>query len=52
LPGLGWRRFETLIDSYPLPVYALGGMRLRDLPAAWQAGAHGVGMLRGAWDAD
>ena len=48
-PGLGWDRFKALIRDYPLPVYALGGMRPDDLSAAWQAGAHGVSMMRGAW---
>lgn len=48
--GLGWKRFETLVGNYPLPVYALGGMRQHDLSAAWQVGAHGIGMMRGAWE--
>jgi len=46
---LGWRRFAQLIRDYPLPVYALGGMHASDLEQAWNCGAHGVGMLRGAW---
>lgn len=46
---LGWPRFARLIRDYTLPVYALGGMRAADLERAWQAGAHGVAMLRGAW---
>lgn len=50
VPTLGWDRFGALIRDYPLPVYALGGMRAGDLPAAWQAGAHGISMLRGAWE--
>ncbi len=48
--GLGWDRFKALIRDYPLPVYALGGMRADDLCVAWQAGAHGVSMMRGAWE--
>lgn len=48
---LGWARFQTLIRNYPLPVYALGGMREADCVTAWQAGAHGIGMMRGAWEA-
>lgn len=46
---LGWNNFSQLVADYPLPVYALGGMRPADLRAAWQAGAHGIGMMRGAW---
>jgi 8-oxo-dGTP diphosphatase len=48
---LGWPRFTELIRGYPLPVYALGGMRADDLDCAWRCGAHGAGMLRGAWTA-
>ena len=49
-PGLGWERFRILIRDYPLPVYALGGMRESDAVAAWQMGAHGISMMRGAWE--
>ncbi len=49
---LGWQRFTRLIRDYPLPVYALGGMRAADLDCAWRCGAHGVGMLRGAWSGE
>jgi 8-oxo-dGTP diphosphatase len=48
---LGWRRFTQLIERYPVPVYALGGMRVDDLSTACSAGAHGVAMIRGAWTA-
>ncbi len=47
--GLGWVDFSMLIEGYPLPVYALGGLERTDLPAAWQAGAHGIAALRAAW---
>ena len=46
---IGWRHFSDLIRDYPLPVFALGGMGPGHLNAAWRAGAHGIGMLRGAW---
>lgn len=46
---LGWKRFSALIARYPLPVYALGGLQARDLERAWRAGAHGISMMRGAW---
>ena len=46
---LGWEKFSALIENYPLPVYALGGMTPADLQPAWQHGAHGIAMLRGAW---
>lgn len=47
---LGWQRFSELIRDYTLPVYALGGLATSDLPRAYEAGAHGVAMMRGAWD--
>ncbi len=39
---LGWPGFSALIDRYPLPVFAAGGLSRTDLDAAWRAGAHGV----------
>jgi 8-oxo-dGTP diphosphatase len=50
-PTLGWPEFSRLIRDYPLPVYALGGLGVDELEQAWHCGAHGVGMLRGAWTA-
>ena len=49
LPGIGLRRFSDLAGGRPLPVFALGGMRLSDLDSARAHGAHGVAMIRGAW---
>ncbi|MCW5603718.1 MAG: Nudix family hydrolase [Burkholderiales bacterium] len=46
---LGWDGFSQLLKDYPLPVYALGGLRPENLGAAWQAGGHGIAMMRGAW---
>jgi len=46
---LGWDRFAALVAGMPMPVYALGGMTGADLSVAWQHGAHGIAMLRGAW---
>ena len=47
---MGWRAFEQLVHGFELPVYALGGMRMPDLEAAWTRAAHGIGMQRGAWE--
>ncbi|SFE42910.1 Nudix family hydrolase [Nitrosomonas sp. Nm166] len=44
---LGWRKFAALIRDYPLPVYALGGLRLEDLQIAQGMGAHGIALMRG-----
>lgn len=49
VPTLGWEGFAALIRDYPLPVYALGGLTHADLETAWEAGAHGISMMRGAW---
>ncbi len=46
---MGWPRFTQLIRNYPLPVYAIGGMRVVDLERAWSCGAQGVAMMRAAW---
>ncbi len=48
-PVLGFEALRESIRGYPLPVYALGGMRAEDLESAWTCGAHGVAMQRGAW---
>ena len=48
-PAMGWSRFARLIEDYPLPVYALGGLSRSDMETAWRAGAHGISMMRGAW---
>jgi 8-oxo-dGTP diphosphatase len=47
---LGWERFAACVEGASLPVYAIGGMQPADLERAWQAGAHGVAMIRGAWE--
>ena len=46
---LGWERFAEIIRGTSIPVYAIGGLTRTDLEDAWRAGAHGVAMIRGAW---
>ena len=48
-PGLGWERFAQLIQDYPLPVFALGGMQPDDLHVARLHGAHGIALQRAIW---
>lgn len=43
---LGWERFQQLVWDVPIPVYALGGMRLEDLSHAWRHGAQGIAAIR------
>jgi 8-oxo-dGTP diphosphatase len=47
---LGWDGFAALVRGTSIPVYAIGGVARGDLERAWQAGAHGVAMIRGSWD--
>jgi 8-oxo-dGTP diphosphatase len=48
-PALGWERFAQIAQGATLPVFAIGGLTRADLRDAWRAGAHGVAMIRGAW---
>jgi len=48
-PGMGWSGFESLAHDCPIPVYALGGMKLELLDTAMQHGAHGIALLSGIW---
>jgi 8-oxo-dGTP diphosphatase len=47
--GMGWEKFAALVKNYPLPVYALGGMKPELLDTAMKHGAHGVSLLSGIW---
>lgn len=47
--GMGWEKFSALVKDYPLPVYALGGMKPEMLDTAMRHGAHGVSLLSGIW---
>ena len=47
--GMGWEKFAELVQNYPLPVYALGGMKPGLLDTAMRHGAHGVSLLSGIW---
>jgi 8-oxo-dGTP diphosphatase len=48
-PGIGWPRFSALINDYPLPVYALGGVGPTDLATARRHGAHGIASMSAVW---
>jgi len=49
-PVLGWEEFARVAAGATLPVFALGGVVAADLPEARRHGAHGVAMIRGAWE--
>jgi 8-oxo-dGTP diphosphatase len=48
---LGWEGFRRLVADCSIPVYALGGLQVQDLIAAWNNGAHGIAMQRAVWSA-
>jgi len=47
---LGWPAFATLAAMSPVPVYAIGGLSLKDLETARSHGAHGIAAIRSLWD--
>jgi 8-oxo-dGTP diphosphatase len=47
---LGWEQFREIAEGAAVPVYALGGIAPRDLEQALSCGAHGIAMVRGAWE--
>lgn len=47
--ALGWSRFARMIDSVPIPVYALGGMQADHYVDAVQSGAQGIAAMRQFW---
>jgi len=49
---LGWERFAELARSCPVPVYAIGGLALKDMEQAQRRGAHGIAAIRSLWDID
>jgi 8-oxo-dGTP diphosphatase len=47
--ALGWEGFAALREETALPLYAIGGMRIEDLPIARAHGAQGIAAIRGLW---
>ncbi len=46
---LGWDGFSELVNQLPIPVYALGGMKLSDLGIAREHGAQGIALIGDVW---
>lgn len=44
--GIGWHTLQQWVTDYPLPVFALGGVKRQDLPFAQRHGAYGVAGMR------
>lgn len=47
--GIGWRAFASMRNEVSLPIFALGGLGLRDIPKARQHGAQGVAGISQFW---
>lgn len=48
-PALGWQAFSELVNSIPVPVFALGGLTDRDRVTAIRYGAQGVAAISAYW---
>lgn len=46
---MGWDRFADLRAQVALPIYALGGLGVKDINTARRHGAQGVAAIRGLW---
>ncbi|KAF7600292.1 MAG: DNA mismatch repair protein MutT [Candidatus Dactylopiibacterium carminicum] len=49
-PPLGWAGFAERVAGLSLPVFAIGGVTPADMEIARAHGAHGIAMMRGAWE--
>lgn len=49
---LGWEAFAGLASSSPVPVYAIGGLCLRNLETARAHGGYGIAAIRALWGID
>ena len=48
--SIGWDTFSSLAIKYTMPIYALGGMTLKDVKRAQSAGGIGVASQRDVWN--
>lgn len=49
---LGWQAFAGLAAMSGVPVYAIGGLALKDMETAQRHGAHGIAAIRSLWGLD
>ncbi len=47
--GMGWEAFQSIVARTPIPVYALGGMKLTDISEAQKRGAQGIAAISELW---
>jgi 8-oxo-dGTP diphosphatase len=43
---LGWEKFAQMVDRVNIPVYALGGLEMKDLETACHSGGQGISGIR------
>jgi len=46
---LGWKKFNAMVDSTNIPVYALGGMTTNDISIVKSHGGQGIAAIREFW---
>ncbi|MCK5717227.1 MAG: thiamine phosphate synthase [Thiomargarita sp.] len=46
---LGWKLFDILSAEAHCPVFALGGLKIEDIPKAKTYGAYGIAAIRSLW---
>ncbi|MCA9483859.1 MAG: thiamine phosphate synthase [Nitrospina sp.] len=51
-PPQGLDRLAEVTGAVKIPVLALGGINLENLPDVLRRGAHGVALIRGIWNSD
>ena len=47
--GMGWSAFAELAEAASMPVYALGGVGVDDLPRIWRRGGFGMAAISAFW---
>jgi len=47
--GIGWDMFASLREDVALPLYAIGGLAIDEIPAARAHGAQGIAAIRSLW---
>lgn len=47
--GMGWEKFQRIVEAAQLPVFALGGMESTHLSEAFMNGAQGIAAISSLW---
>lgn len=47
--GMGWDAFARMREQVAMPIYAIGGLGIRDIGVARRHGAQGIAAIRGLW---